>query len=332
MSAGAFARAGVGRRWLWVAAAVLVVVAAGVGGWRWWTHRGFVEYRMLRETDIPTAVAVAPDGTVWFTIELADAIGRLRDGRIERLPKGKQNVEPMGLAVDAEGNAWFTDSPARAISRISPAGAITSYPLATPIARLARLTLAPDGAVWFADGTTFSITRLKEGVFTRHELSSFRAGPFGVAVDRQGTAWATLQNVNRLARIAPGGELAEIDVPTRASNPTDVAVDASGAVWFLEFRANKVGRYAEGRFTEFKVPTPRAGLTAIATAPDGAVWFTELRAHGLGRLRDGVMTEFRVPRGDARPFGIAVDRVNNVWYTDLAGYLGMLSAARATAR
>jgi virginiamycin B lyase len=332
VSAGVFARAGVGRRWLWVAAALLVVVAAGVGGWPWWTHRGFVEYRMLRETDIPTAVAVAADGIVWFTIELADAIGRLRDGRIERLPKGKQNVEPMGLAVDAEGNAWFTDSPARAISRISPAGVVTMYPLETPIARLARLALAPDGAVWFADGTTFSITRLKKGVFTRHELSSFRAGPFGVAVDRQGTAWATLQNVNRLARIPPGGELAEIDVPTRASNPTDVAVDASGAVWFLEFRANKVGRYAEGRFTEFKVPTPHAGLTAIATAPDGAVWFTELRAHRLARLRDGVVTEFRLPRGDARPFGIAVDRANNVWYTDLAGYLGMLSAARATAR
>jgi virginiamycin B lyase len=97
-------------------------------------------------------------------------------------------------------------------------------------------------------------------------------------------------------------------------------------------RANKIGRLAEGRFTEFPVPTKSAGLTALALAPDGAVWFTELRAHALGRLRDGVVTEFVLPRGDARPFGVAVDPANNVWYTDLGGRLGRLSAARATAR
>ena len=97
-------------------------------------------------------------------------------------------------------------------------------------------------------------------------------------------------------------------------------------------RTNRIGRYANGVFSNYPVPTPSAGLTALATAPDGAVWFTELRGHQLGRLRDGVVTEFPLPRRDARPFGIAVDRAGNVWYTDLSGWLGRLSAARATAR
>jgi len=108
-------------------------------------------------------------------------------------------------------------------------------------------------------------------------------------------------------------------------------VDRSGAVWFLELRANKIGRFAEGRFTEFVLPTPSAGLTALAAAPDGAVWFTELSVGKLGRLRDGKVAEFRLPRAESRPFSVAVDAANNVWYTDLSGWLGMLPASAAKA-
>jgi len=319
-------------RWrIRVVIATLVAIAGAALIWRLgpWSPPGFTEYRMLSTTDIPAAVAVSPQGAVWFTIEFSDAIGVLRNGGIERLPKGKENVEPLGLAVDAEGYAWFTDSPARAVARISPEGAITAFTLSMPLARLGRLAVAPAGAVWFADALTPSVTRLERGVFTRHQASSFGAAPFGVAVSGDGTVWATLPNVNKLLRISPARELTEFDVPTRGSGLSDLAVDASGAVWFVELRANKIGRFAGGQFTEFAVPTPSAGLTALAVAPDGAVWFTELRAHALGRLRDGRVTEFPLPRADARPFGIAVDPGNNVWYTDLSGWLGKLSAERA---
>jgi virginiamycin B lyase len=322
------------RRWL-MAVLLIAVAAAAVLFWRigpWW-RSGFVEYPMPSASDIPTAVAVAPDGTVWFTIESSDAIGVLRNGKIEKLPKGKLNVEPMGLAVALDGAAWFTDSPVRAVSRITPDGKITSFELTgTPIAKLNRLSLGPDGAVWFADSTAFSVTRLRDGVFTPHVLPSFRPNPYGVAVDTRGTVWATLQGANKLARITPDDQITEIEIPTRASGPSDIAVDAMGAVWFLEFRANKIGRYADGRFTEFSVPTAKAALTGLAVAPDGSVWFGELRVPALGRLRGGVFTEFRLPRADARPFSIGVDGAGNIWYTDLHGWLGKLSAERARAR
>ncbi len=287
---------------------------------------------MLRKTDIPTAVAVARDGAIWFTLEFSDAIGVFRNGRIERLPKGSQNVEPLGLAVDADGAVWYTDAPSRAISRISPDGIITSFSVSAPIAKLGRLAVAPDGAVWFADATMASITRLKDGVFAPHEVGSFDATPFGVAVDAHGTVWATLQSVNKLARISPDGQVTEFDVPTRASGLGDVAVDPSGAVWFLEFSANRIARFENGHFSEFPIPTPSAGLTGVAAAPDGSVWFSELRVHKLGRVRNGQVTEFLLPRADARPFAVAVDAANNVWYTDLSGWLGMLPANRARAR
>src|SRR5205823_12101407 len=157
------------RRRVWLIAAVVVGIAVSVAlVWRPWSDSGFVEHRMLRRTDIPAAVAVAPDGAVWFAIEMSDAIGVLRDGRIQRVSKGTQNLEMIGLGIDADGGVWFTDASGRAVSRMAADGSVRSFPLATPVAKLGRLAVAPDNAVWFADLTTASVTRLKDGVFTRH--------------------------------------------------------------------------------------------------------------------------------------------------------------------
>jgi virginiamycin B lyase len=319
------------RRWyLWLPA--FLVCAGGIGTFVWLhglrSSPGFIEYPMLVRTDIPTAVGVAPDGAVWFTIEFSDAIGVFRNGKIERIAKGIQNLEPLGLAADGAGGAWYTDTSIRAISRISSVGAISSFQLSTPIVRLGRLAVAPDGAVWFADIATASVTRLQNGVFSRHDVGSQEATPYGIAVENNGTVWTTLQGAEKLARIAVDGQLTTFDVPTRNSGLGDIVVDRDGAVWFLELRANKIGRFADGRFTEFAVPTPSAGLTALAAAPDGSVWFAELSAGKLGRLRNGEVTEFQMPRADSRPFGVAVDAKNNVWYTDLSGWLGMLPVVR----
>ena len=323
--------------WRWHPWLVLAAVAfvAGVGALVWrlgpGSDPGFIEYPMLVKTDIPTALAVAPDGAVWFTIEFSDAIGVFRAGKIDRIRKETENLEPLGLAADGADGAWYTDTPMRAISRISSDGSIRSFRLSTPIVTLGRLAVAPDGGVWFADVTTASVTRLQDGVFARHDVGSLGATPYGIAVDNCGTVWTTLQGADKLARISADGQMTALDVPTRNSGLGDIAVDQSGAVWFLELRANKIGRFAEGRFTEFMIPTGSAGATALAAAPDGSMWFTELSVGKLGRLRNGQVAEFRLPRADGRPFAVAVDRANNVWYTDLSGWLAMLPAVRAKA-
>lgn len=316
--------------WLLVVLLLAVIVAAGA--W-WWLRESapapIVEYKMLVERDIPTGIAVAPDGSVWFSIDFSDAVGVLRNGKIERFTKRSNNVDALGIGVDANGNAWFADAPAVAIQRFSSNGEQTKFPLDTPIARLGRLAVAPDGAVWFAEGSYYSITRLKDGVLKRHPLITASGGPYGVAVARDGNVWATLQGGNRIVHITPEGELTEHEIPTRSSAPTDIAVDANGTVWFLEFRGNKIGRFENGKFSEFPVPADGAGLTGIAVAPDGAIWFGMLRAHKLGRLRDGKLKVFELPRGDARPYSVAADATGNIWYTDIRGYIGMLPAKAA---
>jgi virginiamycin B lyase len=313
--------------WLWLAA---VPVAAALGGTAvWLTHhdrsvRWFVEYQMTQPLDTPTAIAAATDGTIWFTIDLAAAIGRVRDGRLERLPLPSNNVEPIGLGVGPDGSAWYTDNSGRAISRITPAGEISSFPLGTPIVRLGRLTVSPEGAVWFAEATGYSITRLRDGKITRHVFESPRGDPYGVAVAADGTVWATLRSGNQLLHIATGGEIEAFDLPRPAAAPSDIATGPDGSVWFIELRENRIGRLKHGVFEDYAVPGDSPMLTGLAVAGDGAVWFGMLRKAALARLMHGRVEMFKLPRDGARPCSLAIDSSGNVWYADISGYVGML--------
>src|SRR4029434_3734175 len=68
-----------------VSLSAVLLLALGLIVWRYRSRStpGCIEYPMLRANDIPTAVAAAPDGAVWFTIEFSDAIGLWRPGKIE---------------------------------------------------------------------------------------------------------------------------------------------------------------------------------------------------------------------------------------------------------
>lgn len=292
-----------------------------------------VEYPMLEKNDIPAAIAAAKDGSIWFTIDFSDAIGVFRNGKIERIRKGSRNMDPIGIAVDQDGNAWYADAPALSIGRISPSNEIKNFPLGTPVARLQRVSVAPDGAIWFAEGSTFSVTRLKDNILARYELQSARGAPYGVAIAPDGYAWATLQQAGQIVRIDPeSGKTDWFWAPTPASAPTDIAVDAKGDVWFLEFRSNKLGRIRNEEITEYPIPSESriAGLAGLSVAPDGAVWFAMVRDGSLGRFKDGAFKLFQLPRFRARPVGVAADSAGNIWYVDLTGYLGMIAVIDAT--
>ena len=76
-----------------------------------WTSPRFDEYRMLGGGDMPAALALGPDGAVWFTIDNADTLGVLRDGRMQRIPKGRATmpgpVDPARLLVCELGEGAF---------------------------------------------------------------------------------------------------------------------------------------------------------------------------------------------------------------------------------
>jgi virginiamycin B lyase len=289
----------------------------------------FVEYRMPGPYDAPIAIAAAVDGTIWFTMDHTDAIGRIRAAQLELLPTSGPNIEPTGLGVGQDGSAWFTDMAGRAVARVAPSGEVSRFTIDTPIVRLGRLAIGPDGSTWFAEPTRSSITRLKNGEFTRYQVEPSLGVPYGVAVSPDGTVWATLQGGNQLLRISAQGAVESLEVPRSGTLPTDIAVGADKSVWFIQFRANRIGRWRDGRFEDFEIAKESVGLSGLAVAPDGAVWFGMVRRSSLGRLRGGELKVFKLPRETARPYTVTIDPVGNVWYADITGYVGMLQARHA---
>jgi len=74
-------------------AALVIAIAVGALLWRPRTtsSRGVQEFR-LPVDDIPAGIAVARDGTVWFTLEGSSALGLLRNGEVQKLSKGADSV------------------------------------------------------------------------------------------------------------------------------------------------------------------------------------------------------------------------------------------------
>ncbi len=315
---------------------LIALTAIVIGAWAMWRvapppQVPMTEYPMLQPNDIPAAIAVGKDGAVWFTIDFSNAIGVFRNGKIERIPKGGTNRDPIGIDVDDAGNAWYADTGALSIGRVSKNNEIKNFSLGTPIARMNRLAIAPDGAVWFAENSSNSVTRLKDDTLERYDMQATRGTPYGIAVDKHGNAWATLQAAGQIVRINTQGKLDWFWVPTPASAPTDIVADRDGTIWFLEFRSNKLGRFKNEEFSEYPVPSEFsiAGLAGLAAAPNSDIWFAMVREHALGRFRNGAFKTFTLRRPDARPMGVTVDPGGNVWYVDVKGYLGMIAAKDA---
>ena len=147
-----------------------------------------------------------PTAPIWFTIDQADAIGRIRGGRIELLPTPGRNFEPLGLGGRRRRKRLVHRhrAPARSCASAPPAKwrNLRSTARSCGSAGWQSALTARSGSPTLTGG---GITQLKDGTFTRHEIGSADGGPYGVAVTSDGFVWATLQGDGKLVRIEPGG-------------------------------------------------------------------------------------------------------------------------------
>src|SRR5690606_23434535 len=67
----------------------------------------------------PHDVAVAPDGTVWYTAQRSGSLDRLdpETGEVTEVPLGS-GAAPHGVIVGPEGHAWVTDQGLNALVRV----------------------------------------------------------------------------------------------------------------------------------------------------------------------------------------------------------------------
>jgi virginiamycin B lyase len=244
---------------------------------------------VIREWDVPTPnsrphdPAFAPDGSLWYTGQVANKLGRLdpRTGEIREYTLRTSNSGPHGLVADREGNIWYTGNSAGHIGKLNPeTGEITEYPMPNSQAR----------------------------------------DPHTPLFDRKGILWFTVQNGNFLGRLDPvTGEVTLRSSPTPNSRPYGIDIDSTGVLFYCENATNKIGRINPDTFEITEYPLPQAARPRrIAVAPDDLVYYASDSGY-LGRLdpKTGSVEEWLSPSGSrSGPYGIAATSDGFIWYCE----------------
>lgn len=70
----------------------------------------------------PHDPAVAPDGSIWYTGQTANTLGRLNPdtASVTEYPLPTPRSGPHGLVADATGHIWYTGNTARHVGRLDP--------------------------------------------------------------------------------------------------------------------------------------------------------------------------------------------------------------------
>ena len=243
----------------------------------------------IKEYDVPTPnsrphdPAYAPDGSLWWTGQLANKPGRLdpKTGAIKEYPLKTPDSGPHGLVVDKDGNVWFTANYRGYIGKLDPkSGEVTEYPLGV---------------------------RAKD--------------PHTPVFDQNGVLWFTVQNSNFVGRLDPKtGKVDLKEVPTPHAVPYGIVISPKGVPIFCEFGSNKLASIDPKTMDirEYILPEG-ARPRRLAAATDGAIYYSDYARGYLGHLNPatGKVQEWKSPGGAAsQPYGIAVTRDGTVWYSE----------------
>jgi virginiamycin B lyase len=246
----------------------------------------------IREWDVPTkgakpyATAVTPDGSVWFTEEIANKIGRLNPitGEVKEYSLTEdKNAGPHGIAPDKDGNIWYAANSGGFIGKLEPkTGKVTVFKIPDPKAK----------------------------------------DPENLVFDSKGILWFTLPIANMVGKLDPASlQIMVKAVPTENARPNGILVLTRGLPVFSEGGNSKLGFIAPDTFTiqEFPLPPGSRSRRLALAADQNTLYFTDFPGGNLGKLdiSIGALILFPSPSGpDSNPYGLSIAPDGMVWYTE----------------
>ena len=244
------------------------------------------EYELPTPKSRPHDPAVAPDGSLWYTAQGANKLGRLdpQTGQFREYPLKTPGSGPHGLVADREGNIWFTAIAGGYVGKLDPkSGEITEYRPAS-----------------------------------RTEID-----PHTPALDHDGILWFTNEETNYVGRLDPKtGPMTLAKLPTSHAVPYGIVVLPSNVPIFCEFGTNKLATIDPRTMTihEYMLPAASARPRRLALAPDGSIFYTDYARGYLGHfdpVAGKLLKEWPSPGGaDSEPYGIAITNDGEVWYSE----------------
>ena len=289
----------------------------------------------------PYAMAVGPDGNMWFVEWGGQKVGFITtSGVITQYPI--PNAQALiGIAKGPDGNLWFTDTMAGTIGHISTSGTnIVHYSL--PAGSFPQgITAGPDGNLWFVEQkesgdydigkittagkiTSYS-TKETAGTFQVFAAVGYSFGVITPGPDGN-LRFVNPQNElhSQVGRITTAGVItfyATSDLPVGITSGPD------GNLWLIEL-SHVAKMTTSGAETEYALT--QAGYAGIAAGPDGNIWFSETNS-GFGKVvpTTGAVTEYPAlfPAFEYAP-SIVSGPDGNLWFTSsFSSSIGRMTTA-----
>ncbi len=244
----------------------------------------------IRMWDVPTLGSrphdplAARDGSIWWTGQLANKLGRLdpRTGAIREYTMKSALTGPHGLAEDRSGNIWFTGNSAALIGKLDPStGVVTEYPLPDANARDPHtLNFDQSGILWFTVQQSNMIGRLDPatGAIKLVTPPTAKARPYGLKINAEGVPVVVEFGTNKVATVDPKTmAITEYTLPRAAARPRRLAIGADGMVWYVDFAGGQLGRLdlATGEVKEWPSPSGAKSEPYGIVFTKGALWYSE---------------------------------------------------------
>lgn len=159
-----------------------------------------------------------------------------------------------------------------------------------------------------------------EGQTIREFPLSNDDSPFSITAGPDGNYWFTEDEMNRIGRMSPQGELILRDVPTLNSSPEGIVAGPDGNLWFVEAASHQIGRITvDGIITEFLTRCAPSGF--IINGPDDSVWFSEscgdedyIGQVSTGDFAGGVFEHYIGSKKGLRDLAWGKD--GNIWFVE----------------
>jgi virginiamycin B lyase len=153
-----------------------------------------VPVKIDRAPSDPDRQAAGPDGALWFTLNQANAIGRITvDGDVALYPLPTPGAAPVGITSDGDA-MWFAEIAAGQIGKISTDGGIEEFPLPDRTAKPHAIVAASAGDCWFTEWGASRIGRITTtGEIAEYDLPSPSSEPHGITVGPDAALWVALE-------------------------------------------------------------------------------------------------------------------------------------------
>lgn len=199
------------------------------------------EFRLAGPDIDAISLAMGPDGNLWFVARDGGAVGKMTSSGATT--EYQPHLMNLGAAIAAgpSGDLWFCGLASGPrprgtgiVGKISPAGAITEYPVRVASGLPFRLAIGADGDVWVAvndsqrDGHIVRVT--PSGSMTAFAVAG---DPRDIVADGPDKIDFTIDNAPSFGEITLDGHVSTIPLPGGpGARATSVAVTPNGDEWF----------------------------------------------------------------------------------------------------